>query len=54
MSGITAEQAVARLARAKVIASAALYRPSYLRFGATIANTEEDVEAAMRAVHGLR
>jgi selenocysteine lyase/cysteine desulfurase len=53
VSGITAEQAVARLGRAQVIASAAPYHPSHLRFGATIANTEEDVEAAVRAVHGL-
>ncbi|MET7832390.1 aminotransferase class V-fold PLP-dependent enzyme [Micromonospora sediminicola] len=46
-------EAVGRLYAAGVIASSTPYRPSYLRFGATIANDEQDVEAALRAVRTL-
>lgn len=53
VSGSSAEDAVARLRDRKVVASSTPYRPSYLRFGPTIANTEADVEAALQAVRGL-
>lgn len=53
LPGLTADQAVGRLSAAGVIASATPYDPSYLRLGATIANDERDVDAALRAVHGL-
>ncbi|MEV6814769.1 aminotransferase class V-fold PLP-dependent enzyme [Micromonospora sp. NPDC051296] len=53
VSGSSAEQAVARLRDRKVVASSTPYRPSYLRFGTTIANDESDVEAALRAVRDL-
>ncbi|MCM0674820.1 aminotransferase class V-fold PLP-dependent enzyme [Micromonospora phytophila] len=46
-------EAVGRLHAAGVIASSTPYRPSYLRFGATIANVEADVDAALRAVRTL-
>ncbi|WP_446219485.1 aminotransferase class V-fold PLP-dependent enzyme [Micromonospora sp. IBHARD004] len=46
-------EAVGRLHAAGVIASSTPYRPSYLRFGATIANSEADVDSALRAVRGL-
>ncbi len=45
--------ALGGLHAAGVIASATPYDPSYLRFGATIANSEADVDAAVRAVDGL-
>ncbi|MFE9690231.1 aminotransferase class V-fold PLP-dependent enzyme [Micromonospora sp. NPDC005806] len=46
-------EAVGRLTAAGVIASSTPYNPSHLRFGATIANSEADVDAALRAVRGL-
>ncbi|MGW4293631.1 aminotransferase class V-fold PLP-dependent enzyme, partial [Micromonospora chersina] len=46
-------EAVGRLYAAGVIASSTPYNPSYLRFGATIANSEADVDAALKAVRGL-
>ncbi|MGR6320196.1 aminotransferase class V-fold PLP-dependent enzyme [Micromonospora soli] len=46
-------EAVGRLVAAGVIASSTPYNPSHLRFGATIANSEADVDAAVRAVRGL-
>ncbi|NJP33542.1 aminotransferase class V-fold PLP-dependent enzyme [Micromonospora thermarum] len=46
-------EAVGRLYAAGVIASSTPYNPSYLRFGATIANSEADVDAALAAVRGL-
>ncbi|MDG4822209.1 aminotransferase class V-fold PLP-dependent enzyme [Asanoa sp. WMMD1127] len=47
------DEAVGRLAAAKVVASATPYRDSYLRFGPGIANSEEHVDAALRAVRDL-
>ncbi|SCL16080.1 Selenocysteine lyase/Cysteine desulfurase [Micromonospora rhizosphaerae] len=46
-------EAVGRLHAAGVTASSTPYNPSHLRFGATIANSPEDVDAAIRAVRGL-
>ncbi|MBQ1043671.1 aminotransferase class V-fold PLP-dependent enzyme [Micromonospora sp. C32] len=51
--GVPVREAVGRLWSAGVVASSTPYRPSYLRFGATIANSEQDVEAAPRAVRTL-
>ncbi|MBB5114547.1 selenocysteine lyase/cysteine desulfurase [Micromonospora echinospora] len=51
--GVPVGEAVGRLRSAGVVASSTPYRPSYLRFGATIANGEQDVEAALRAVRTL-
>ncbi|KAB1907136.1 aminotransferase class V-fold PLP-dependent enzyme [Micromonospora tulbaghiae] len=51
--GVPVGEAVNRLWSAGVVASSTPYRPSYLRFGATIANGEQDVEAALRAVRTL-
>ncbi|MER7456727.1 aminotransferase class V-fold PLP-dependent enzyme [Micromonospora sp. NPDC126480] len=45
--------ALGGLHAAGVIASSTPYDPSYLRFGATVANSEADVDAAVRAVDGL-
>jgi Selenocysteine lyase len=45
--------AVARLRRSNIIASATPYDPSYLRFGPTILNSEADVEAALAAVRAM-
>ncbi|MBX6751635.1 MAG: aminotransferase class V-fold PLP-dependent enzyme [Micromonosporaceae bacterium] len=53
VDGYGPDEAVARLRRAKVIASATPYQPSYLRFGPTIINSESDVEAALAAVRSL-
>ncbi len=53
LPGVDPGQAVTRLRQAKVVASATPYRTSYLRFGATIANDEEQVDAALRAVRTL-
>ncbi len=44
---------VARLREKGVIASASPYNPSYLRFGASIATLEADVDRAIDAVRGL-
>ena len=51
--GVPVGEAVGRLRSAGVVASSTPYRPSHLRFGATIANGEQDVEAALRAVRTL-
>ncbi|HEY0700502.1 MAG TPA: aminotransferase class V-fold PLP-dependent enzyme [Micromonospora sp.] len=51
--GISVNEAVARVAAAGVVASSTPYQQSYLRFGATIANSYEDVDKAVRAVRGL-
>ncbi|AXO34968.1 aminotransferase class V-fold PLP-dependent enzyme [Micromonospora sp. B006] len=51
--GVPVGEAVGRLRSAGVVASSTPYRPSYLRFGATIANGEQDVEAVLRAVRTL-
>ncbi|WP_435587758.1 aminotransferase class V-fold PLP-dependent enzyme [Micromonospora aurantiaca (nom. illeg.)] len=53
VAGVPADRAVDRLRSAGVIASSTPYRPSYLRFGATIANGEQDVDSALRAVRTL-
>ena len=53
LPGVDPGEAVTRLRQAKVVASATPYRTSYLRFGATIANDEEQVDAAVRAVRAL-
>jgi selenocysteine lyase/cysteine desulfurase len=53
VDGYGSDEAVARLRRAKVIASATPYQPSYLRFGPTIINSESDVEAVLAAVRSL-
>lgn len=51
--GVEPAAAVARLAAANVVASTTPYNPSHLRFGATIANGERDVEAALKATRAL-
>jgi selenocysteine lyase/cysteine desulfurase len=53
VDGYGPDEAVARLREADVISSATPYRPSYLRFGPTIINSESDVEAALAAVRSL-
>ena len=53
VEGLRPDEAVSRLRGAKVIASSTPYKPPYLRFGATIANSEQDVEEALRAVGAL-
>ncbi|HEX2771406.1 MAG TPA: aminotransferase class V-fold PLP-dependent enzyme, partial [Micromonosporaceae bacterium] len=53
VDGVPPEAAVSRLRAASVFATSTPYRPSYLRFGPTIANSEKDVEAALRAVRAL-
>lgn len=53
VDGVSPEEAVDRLAGRKVVASATPYRPSYLRFGPTILNTEQDVETALTALRTL-
>ncbi len=53
VAGVDPGDAVHRLRAAKVVASATPYNPSYLRFGATIANGDDDVEAALREVRAL-
>jgi selenocysteine lyase/cysteine desulfurase len=53
VDGYGPDEAVARLRRANVISSATPYRPSYLRFGPTIINSESDVDAALAAVRAL-
>jgi selenocysteine lyase/cysteine desulfurase len=50
---IPVQEAVDRLRGLKVIASSTPYRPSHLRFGATIANSEADVESALKATRTL-
>ena len=53
VGNVTAEEAVGRLAAAKVVASVTPYRTSYVRLGPSIANSEEHVDAAVRAVRDL-
>ncbi|MEV0713406.1 aminotransferase class V-fold PLP-dependent enzyme [Asanoa sp. NPDC050611] len=53
VGNLQVDEAVGRLAAAKVVATATPYRTTYLRFGPGIANTEEHVDAAVRAVQGL-
>ena len=53
VEGVPPDEAVGRLRAARVIASATPYNPSFLRLGTTIANSEADVDAAVRAVHSL-
>ena len=52
-AGVKVGEAVGRLYAAGVIATGTPYRPSYLRFGATIANDEADVDAVPRAIRDL-
>jgi selenocysteine lyase/cysteine desulfurase len=54
VDGVRPEMAVSRLSEANVVATSTPYRMSYLRFGPTIANSERDVEATVRAVRALR
>jgi hypothetical protein len=44
---------VGRLWEHKVVASSTPYQPSYLRFGTSIFNNEQDVAAAAGAVRSL-
>ncbi|WP_281892157.1 aminotransferase class V-fold PLP-dependent enzyme [Phytohabitans aurantiacus] len=53
VSGVAPGTAVERLRESTVIASVTPYQHSVLRFGATIANDESDVEAALKAVRTL-
>ncbi|GIF47034.1 selenocysteine lyase/cysteine desulfurase [Asanoa ferruginea] len=53
VGNVTADEAVGRLAVAKVVASVTPYRTSYVRLGASIANSEDQVDAAVRAVRDL-
>ena len=53
VDGYDAGEAVLALSRAKVLASATPYSPSYLRFGPSILTSESDVESALRAVRSL-
>lgn len=53
VDGVGIDEAVARLRGLQVVASATPYNPSHLRFGASIANSEQDVAAALRAVRTL-
>jgi selenocysteine lyase/cysteine desulfurase len=53
VAGAGVGEAVDRLRGAKVIASATPYNPSLLRFGTSILNSEQDVEAAVAAVRSL-
>ncbi|GAA4677829.1 class V aminotransferase [Phytohabitans rumicis] len=50
---VAVDEAVSRLRGLKVVASSTPYRPSYLRFGTTIVNSEADVEAALKATRTL-
>jgi selenocysteine lyase/cysteine desulfurase len=47
------DRTIEELAAQKVVATATPYRVSYLRLGATIVNSEEHVDAAVRAVRTL-
>jgi selenocysteine lyase/cysteine desulfurase len=47
------ERSVERLAAENVVATSTPYRTSYLRLGPTIVNSEEHVDAAVRAVRTL-
>jgi selenocysteine lyase/cysteine desulfurase len=52
--GLTADEAVARLRdRHRVLATVTPYATRYLRFGPGLYSSEEDVEAAIRAVRAL-
>ena len=53
VAGMAPGTAVARLAAAKVSASVTPYATSYVRLGASIVTSPEDVDAAVRAVAGL-
>jgi selenocysteine lyase/cysteine desulfurase len=54
VDGIRPDEAVSRLRAAGVVATSTPYRVSYLRFGPTVANSDRDLEAALRAVSALR
>jgi selenocysteine lyase/cysteine desulfurase len=51
--GVQPPAAVGRLWEHKVVASSTPYQPSYLRFGTSIFNNEQDIAAAAGAVRSL-
>ena len=53
VQGQTAEQTVRKLLERKVIASSMPYKVSYARLAPSLVNDEQDVEAAVRAVHAI-
>jgi selenocysteine lyase/cysteine desulfurase len=53
IAGVNPAEAVQRLRAQKVVATATPYGTSYLRFGTSIATTEADVDATVKAVHAL-
>ncbi|GIF70394.1 class V aminotransferase [Asanoa ishikariensis] len=53
IGNLQVDEVVGRLAAAKVVASATPYRTTYVRFGPGIANSEEHIDAALRAVRDL-
>jgi selenocysteine lyase/cysteine desulfurase len=53
VGGMPPGAAVARLGAAKVSASVTPYATSYIRLGASIVTSPEDVDAAVRAVADL-
>lgn len=51
--GLTPDGVVDRLAQRRIVATVTPYRTSYARLGASVFNTEADVDAALRAVREL-
>jgi selenocysteine lyase/cysteine desulfurase len=54
IAGVSPREAVDRLARHGITASVTPYAVQYVRFGPTIANSEAEVDRAVRAVAALR
>jgi selenocysteine lyase/cysteine desulfurase len=53
VEGLTPQYVVAWLARKGIVASESPYRPACARLAASVFNTEDEVEAALRAVRQL-
>ena len=53
VEGLAPRHVVARLARRQIVASESPYQPACARLAASVFNTEEEVEAALRAVQKL-
>jgi selenocysteine lyase/cysteine desulfurase len=53
IDGVRPDEVVGRLRKQGVVASVTPYQRSYVRFGTTLINNEDDVDAALRGIRAL-
>jgi selenocysteine lyase/cysteine desulfurase len=53
VAGVSPEDVVKRLLERRVVASTSPYKPSYARLSASLVNTPEEVETALRATREI-